>query len=263
MHIIGFIVTIFIGVILGLVGGGGSILTLPVVHYFFGVSMSQATIYSLFIVGMSASIGVFKRIKTKDFELKEAIIFVIPSTLVAFIMRLWIMPLIPVHFKLFGIETSKDSMMSLLLIIVMTITALRMIFKNDSPKEYQGSISTTLLYGSFTGILAGIIGAGGGFIIVPALTKMGLSMRKAIGTSMIIITIQSFGALVGDILNKQISNEPFNYTLLIYLTILTAIGVFVGTYLQHFFTGKILRKVFSYLLIAVSLFILIDRFILN
>ncbi|MCE2741978.1 MAG: sulfite exporter TauE/SafE family protein [Fluviicola sp.] len=263
MHIIGFIVTIFIGVILGLVGGGGSILTLPVVHYFFGVSMSQAAVYSLFIVGMSASIGVFKRIKTKDFELKEAIIFVIPSTLVAFTMRLWVMPLIPVQFNLFGMETSKDSMMSLLLIIVMTITAVRMIFKSDSQKEYESSISRTLLYGSFTGVLAGIIGAGGGFIIVPALTKMGLSMRKAIGTSMLIITIQSFGALVGDMLNKQISNEPFNYTLLIYLTILTALGVFVGTYLQRFFTGKILRKVFSYLLIAVSLFILIDRFIIN
>ncbi len=261
MHIIGFIVTILIGIILGLVGGGGSVLTLPVVHYFFGVSMTQATTYSLFIVAMASLIGVLKRIKTKDFELKEGIIFVIPSTIVAFVMRLWVMPLIPEKFELLGVNTSKDMLMSILLIFVMMITAIRMIFKKEIPEEYSNSTSRIVIYGSLTGLLAGIIGAGGGFIIVPALTKMGLSMRKAIGTSMLIITIQSFGALVGDVLNKQITNDSFDFMLLGYLTILTVMGVYVGTYLQAFFTGKILRKVFSYLLIAVSLFIAIERFV--
>lgn len=263
MHIIGFLITIVIGVILGLVGGGGSILTLPLVHYFFDVSMAQASMYSLFIVGMSASIGVFKRIKTKDFELKEAIIFVIPSTIVAFSMRLWVMPIIPDSIHFLGILTSKDTVMSLLLVIVMVITSLRMILKSETSNEINpANLLQIIGYGSFTGVLAGIIGAGGGFIIVPALTKLGLSMRKAIGTSMLIITIQSLGALIGDLLNKHISNEPLNIQLLLTLTSLTIIGVFIGTYLQRFFTGKILRKVFSYTLLAVSLFIIIDRFIL-
>ena len=225
MHIIGFIVTILIGVILGLVGGGGSILTLPVVYYFFGISMTQAPTYSLFIVAMAALVGVMKRIKTKDFEIKAGILFVIPSTIVAFVMRLWIMPLIPEKFELIGMETSKDFMMSVLLILVMMITAIRMIFKKEMTEEFSTSIGRIFIYGSFTGFLAGIIGAGGGFIIVPALTKMGLSMRKAIGTSMLIITIQSFGALIGDVLNKQITNESFDFMLLGYLTILTVIGV--------------------------------------
>lgn len=263
MHIIGFLLTIVIGVVLGLVGGGGSILTLPVVHYFFDISMAQASMYSLFIVGMSASIGVLKRIKTRDFEVKEAIIFVIPSTLVAFSIRLWVMPIVPNTIHFFGFNTSKDNLMSLLLIIVMLITSLRMIIKSDVTTEIKpANVIQITGYGAFTGLLAGIIGAGGGFIIVPALTKLGLSMRKAIGTSMLIITIQSLGALIGDFLNKHISNEPLNIQLVLILTSLTIIGVFIGTYLQHFFTGKILRKVFSYTLIAVSVFIIIDRFIL-
>ncbi|MBI1836406.1 MAG: sulfite exporter TauE/SafE family protein [Flavobacteriia bacterium] len=261
MHIIGFIVTVLIGIVLGLVGGGGSILTLPVLNYFFEIPMVQATVYSLFMVAIASGIGVLKRKKTNDFAIREAIIFAIPSTIIAFSVRFFILPFIPDNIEIGSISTTKDSIMSLLLIIVMIITSIRMLFKKEVIQEPEKVSNTTILiYGGFTGLLAGIIGAGGGFIIVPALTKMGLSMRRAIGTSMLIITIQSIGALVGDLFNHQFSNGSINFSLLAFLTILTVSGVFIGTFLQNFFTGKILRKVFSYLLVFVSLFILYDRF---
>jgi uncharacterized protein len=261
VFILGFILTILIGVVLGLVGGGGSILTVPLVHYCFDVSFYHATTYSLFIVGVAATVGVLRRIKSKDFSLREAVIFVIPSAFVAFIIRAYVNPKLPDSFHIQDFNFTRDQVISLLLVVLMLYTAFNMLVRKHQEKVKETKNGEILIYGTLTGCLAGILGAGGGFIIVPILMKMGLNIRKAVGTSMLIVALQSLVALFGDILTfKGSIHDEVNVSLLLVLTILTVTGVFIGTYLQSFFSGKILRKLFGYLLILVSLSIILERF---
>jgi uncharacterized protein len=261
IFILGFILTILIGVVLGLVGGGGSILTVPLVHYCFGVSFYHATTYSLFIVGVAATVGVLRRIKSKDFSMREAIIFVIPSALVAFIIRAYVKSMLPDSFQLWSFSLTRDQLISMLLVALMLYTALNMLVRKHQEKSKETKNGEILIYGALTGCLAGILGAGGGFIIVPILMKMGLSIRKAVGTSMLIVALQSLVALFGDVLTFEGAiQDEVNISLLILLTILTVTGVFIGTYLQTFFSGKLLRKLFGYLLVLVSISIILERF---
>ena len=254
MYIIGIILAFIIGIVLGLVGGGGSILTVPLVHYFFGESMLMATTYSLFVVAVAASIGVIQRLPHKQVDFRKGFIFVIPSMLTAFSIRLWIMPLFPVSFALKDFELSRDLVITVLLVIVMVYTALKTLRGGQHINEGKTSILEIVLFGILTGLLSGFIGAGGGFIIVPILLRMRLDMKAAVGTSMFIIAIQSFIALIGDSFNTEITGgDGINWTLLLSITAITVIGVLIGTIFQKKVTGSVLRKIFSYVLLVVAI----------
>lgn len=253
MYITGLILSLFIGAVLGLVGGGGSILTVPLVHYVFGESMLLATTYSLFIVAVSSGFGVLQRLKSDSIDFKKGIIFAIPSMLTAFSIRLFVMPQFPLSFAIKDFELSRDVLISFLLIIVMFYTAINTLIGSKRNVTTSVSKITIVLFGILTGLLSGFIGAGGGFIIVPILLRLGMTMKKAVGTSMLIISIQSFVALIGDFFNPEVfEGNGINWILLITLTVITIAGVFIGTYLQKFLSGKFLRKVFSFLLIVVA-----------
>lgn len=259
MYVLGLILSLFIGVVLGLVGGGGSILTVPLVHYVFGESMLLATTYSLFIVAISSGFGVLQRLKSGAIDFKNGLIFAFPSMITAFSIRLFVMPQFPLTFSISDFELSRDFVISILLIIVMFYTAFKTLLGKKKVVVESVSTITIILFGVLTGLLSGFIGAGGGFIIVPILLRLGLDMRKAVGTSMLIICIQSFVALTGDFFNPEIyEGNGINWTLLLTLTGITILGVFLGTYLQKFLSGKILRKLFSYLLIVVAAGIAIE-----
>jgi uncharacterized membrane protein YfcA len=264
MFIIGLLLSLFIGVVLGLVGGGGSILTVPLVHYVFGESMLLATTYSLFIVAVSSGFGVLQRLKSDSIDFKNGIIFAIPSMLTAFTIRLLVMPQFPLTFAINDFELSRDFVISILLVVVMFYTAIKtLIDRKKRAATHSISNITIVLFGVLTGLLSGFIGAGGGFIIVPILLRLGLTMKKAVGTSMLIISIQSFVALIGDFFNPEVyEGDGINMNLIVALTGITIVGVFIGTYLQKFLSGKILRKVFSLLLIVVAAVITIE-FIYN
>lgn len=262
MFIVGLVIAIIIGLILGLIGGGGSILTIPLAHYFYGISIVDATIYSLFIVAFSSLIGVLKRLKSNEFEFKKALIFVIPSTIIAFVVRLWILPKFPEFLSLGFLEISKENLITMLLITVMMITSYNMLFKKEKKiDKSEERVKVIGLYGAFTGLISGIIGAGGGFIIVPALLKLGISMRKAIGTSMLIICIQSFGGITGDIFNGKLFGGHVDLTLLLTLTILSIFGVLIGSQIQHKFSGQTLRNIFGFTLGFITLVILIEKLV--
>ena len=260
MYIIGLFLSLFIGAVLGLVGGGGSILTVPLVHYVFGESMLLATTYSLFIVAVGSGFGVLQRIKSDSIDYKKGVLFVIPSMLTAFAIRLWIMPQFPLNFAIKDFQLSRDTVISFILIIVMFYTAFKTLLGRKKATHVESVPRMTIvLFGVLTGLLSGFIGAGGGFIIVPILLRLGLSMKKAVGTSMFIISIQSFVALIGDFFNPEVyAGNGINWGLLVTLTAITIAGVFIGTYLQKFLSGKILRKVFSLLLIVVAAGIAIE-----
>ncbi|MFT6502859.1 MAG: putative membrane protein YfcA [Crocinitomicaceae bacterium] len=250
---IGLVLSLLIGVVLGLVGGGGSILTVPLVNQFFGVNMLIATTYSLFIVAIASSFGVVQRLKSKQIDFKQGIIFVIPSMLVAFLIRGWIMPMFPIKFALSDFELSREIVITTLLIIVMIYTASKtLLSKGRKIDPEKTNFVAIILFGVLTGLLSGFIGAGGGFIIVPILMRLGLNMKKAVGTSMFIISIQSAVALIGDSFNEEIVEAGIDWKLLIALTVITVGGVFIGGLFQKKVSGEFLRKVFSLVLLAVA-----------
>ncbi|MCR9171904.1 MAG: sulfite exporter TauE/SafE family protein [bacterium] len=259
MYLLGLLLSLIIGIVLGLVGGGGSILTVPLVHYFFGETLFLATTYSLFVVAVASSIGVITRIPKKQIDFRGGIVFVIPSMITAFLIRRYVMHLFPITFSVGGLELSRDVAISVLLIIVMLYTAFRTMFSTKPQAGGSVGVPVVILFGIFTGLLSGFIGAGGGFIIVPILLRMGLDMKKAVGTSMFIIAIQSAVALLGDFSGKALQTDnPIDWTLLTLITVVTVAGVIGGGYLQKYFSGKTLRQVFSYVLIAVSLGMIIQ-----
>jgi len=253
MYLFGLLLSLIIGIVLGLVGGGGSILTVPLVHYVFGESLFLATTYSLFVVAIAAAMGVVTRIPKKQIDFRGGIVFVIPSMITAFLIRRFVMHLFPISFSIGGFELSRDVAISILLIVVMLYTAFRTMFSNKAQSGGSVGVPTVILFGIFTGLLSGFIGAGGGFIIVPILLRMGLEMKKAVGTSMFIIAIQSAVALAGDFTGKALqTGNPINWELLSWVTIITVAGVVAGGFLQKYFSGGALRQVFSYVLIGVA-----------
>ena len=257
MYIIGLIISLAIGIILGLVGGGGSILTVPLVHHFFGESMLLATSYSLFVVTLSAAVGSVQRIKNKEVDFKKAFIFVVPSMLTAVAIRMWVMPEIPVDFTFFDKGFHRSTVITIVLIIVMVYTALRTLLNKKPPSPEPVSSITIILFGILTGLLSGFIGAGGGFIIVPILLGMGLNMKKAVATSMFIIAIQSGIAMVGDFFNPEILEIGINWPLLLAITGVTILGVFLGNSFQKKVSTKWLKKAFSILLLLVAMGLLL------
>lgn len=261
MYIVGLILSLLIGLVLGLVGGGGSILTVPLVRYVFGETMLMATTYSLFVVAVSAAVGSIQRFKAGDVEAKSAIIFVIPSMLTAISIRLWVMTRIPKEFMLNGNEFERATIITILLIVVMAYTAIRTLRSKKQPSTESTPLWKIILFGVFTGLLSGFIGAGGGFIIVPILLGMGLDMKKAVATSMFIIAIQSGFALIGDAYNPEIIEIGINWPLLSAITAVTIVGVFIGNSLQKKISTTLLKKAFSILLLVVATGLTLKLFI--
>jgi uncharacterized membrane protein YfcA len=254
MYLAGILISLLIGVVLGLVGGGGSILTVPLVHYFFGESMFLATTYSLFVVTVASGIGVLQRIKQNEVDFKKGVIFVIPSMVIAFGIRAFIMPMFPISFSLVEWELSRDIVITILLVIVMFYVGFRTLFSLKTPSAKTTSVTVIILFGVLTGALCGFIGAGGGFIIVPILLRMGMNMKRAVGTSLFIIMVQSAVALMGDLSTKEIMEEGgINWPILLSITAATVVGVYFGSRFQKKMTGTILRKIFSVLILMVAI----------
>uniref|UniRef100_UPI00321A6D7C sulfite exporter TauE/SafE family protein n=1 Tax=Chryseobacterium sp. TaxID=1871047 RepID=UPI00321A6D7C len=175
MEIIGYAASVLIGVSLGLIGGGGSILTVPVLVYLFGIDALLATEYSLFIVGISSAVGSITYFKKGLVNFKVALIFGIPSIISIFLTRMYLLPLIPE--KLLSIKgfTVTKSMFLLLIFALLMILASYKMIKNPTSEKVDGSDLNKNKYllaageGTIVGILTGLVGAGGGFMIIPAL----------------------------------------------------------------------------------------------
>lgn len=258
---IGYICSILIGIVLGLVGGGGSILSIPVLIFFFGVNEEVSTSYSLFIVGMSSLIGVLQRLKFNLLALRQGILFAIPSTITAFFMRSLIMPNIPEELHFFDTLVSKDTVIVILLGVLMMFTSLKMLVgKEAQENDKKTPLSLVIALGIAVGVLAGFVGAGGGFLIVPALMFMGLPIKKAISTSMLVVTIQSCIAFLGDFNNPKIMGEGgLDWSLLLVLTALTVSGVILGGIFSKKIDGSVLKKGFGILILLVGGFLIANK----
>lgn len=256
-HIFGYIGALAIGIILGLIGGGGSILTVPVLVYLFYVNPILATAYSLFVVGISALVGALQNISKKLVDFKTAIVFSIPAFIAVYTTRKFIVPAIPEEiFSLGGYTVTKNFGVMVFFALIMLIAAFSMICNKKKPSENEEAIVYNypfiIIEGVVVGLVTGIVGAGGGFLIIPALVLFAkLPMKKAVATSLLIISTKSLIGFIGDI-----ENLTLDWSFLIRFTAISVAGIFVGVWLNKFIDGKKLKKGFGWFVLFMAVYIL-------
>jgi uncharacterized membrane protein YfcA len=263
LAIFGLLASVLIGVSLGLIGGGGSILTVPVLVYLLKVDPVLATAYSLFIVGLSSLVGAIPKYKSGLIDFKTALVFGIPSIIAVFLTRKVLVPAIPSNlFEFEGIIVTKALAMMLLFALLMVAASVSMI---RTPKEIADTNTqirvfnypVILLEGSVVGVLTGLVGAGGGFLIIPALVLLSkLPMKQAVGTSLLIIGAKSIIGFTGDVMERF---GQMNWTLLSLVTALAIIGIFLGNQLSKKIDGALLKKGFGWFVFAMGLYIIIKE----
>ncbi len=328
METFGYAASVLIGFSLGLIGGGGSILSVPILVYLFGIEPVLATAYSLFVVGLSSSVGAFNYMRKGLLNYKTAMVFVIPSFIAVLITRKYLVPAIPnTIFSLEKIDITSELLFILILIIVLltlSVLTLNLIYKgkpsrgrafllvtsaalmvffvrrfiipviprdlleigeftltknigimllfaivmmmasismirgrkeltsgNNSFGFFSHSIAIILL-GILVGSITGLVGAGGGFLIIPALVIIaGLPIKTAIGTSLLIISVNSLMGFLGDI-----QNEDIHWIFLLEFTGLSVLGIFLGSYVSKFVNGQSLKKIFGWFVLVMGFYIL-------
>lgn len=252
---LGYCCAVVIGLILGLMGGGGSILTVPVLVYIMAFNPVTATAYSLFIVGTTSAFGTFQNFRNGLVELKTGLLFAIPSLVGVYIARKFIVPAIPeTIFTVGSFTLGKNMMLMLLFAIVIFIAALSMLKKNAPETETIAQRNKTMMVIQtfLAGILVGLVGAGGGFLFIPILVYVAkLPMKKAVATSLLIIAINSLVGFTGDI-----GNIAIDWMFLFVFTALAVIGIFIGIYFNKFVDEKQLKKGFGWFVLLMAVFIL-------
>ncbi len=263
MEIIGYCAAIMIGISLGLIGGGGSILTVPVLVYLFHMDATQATSYSLFIVGLTSLIGAYLNYRKQQVDVRTALLFGLSSITTVFLTRKFLIPAIPpVLFSIGGIEISRAVATMVLFAILMVLAAVSMIRNNatkDANTSSTNALSKLLLFGVCIGLITGLLGAGGGFLIIPALVLvLHIPMKKAVGTSLLIIALNSLIGFTGDI-GQQYIDWPF----LLLIAAIAVAGIIIGTWLSRKIAGAKLKKGFGWFVLAMGTYILIKELLLN
>ena len=261
MEILGYIAAILIGLSLGMIGGGGSILTVPVLVYLFKVDPVLATTWSLFIVGVSSLTGGIRSYVKNKVDFKSVSEFGFPSILSIFLTRNFLLPAIPdTVFSSGSFTLSKGNFLMVVFAVLMLIAAIVMI-RNESDKDQttntlhhhnQHEVLYLILLGLAVGLITGLLGAGGGFLIIPALVLVvGLPMKTAIGTSLIIIAINSlFGFLF------SLKHYEMNWRIILPFTIIAIAGIFLGSLLADKLPGDKLKKTFGWFVLIMAAFII-------
>ncbi|EOR93400.1 hypothetical protein ADIARSV_3479 [Arcticibacter svalbardensis MN12-7] len=258
MEITGYAASILIGLSLGLIGGGGSILTVPILVYFFYVDPVLASTYSLFVVGITSSVGAFSHYQKGNVNFKLALLFGIPSLIAVFTMRKWIMPLIPFDLIRIGsFDLTKPILLMLTFSVLMIVASFSMISKSnkklaaETPVNYMKLVAQSVV----VGLITGFVGVGGGFLIIPSLVVFArLPMKKAVGTSLMIMTLSSLLGVLGDVSR----HESINYMFLASFSAFAIIGILVGSYLTRYIQENKLRPAFGWFVLVMGFFVLIS-----
>ncbi|MEN9964543.1 MAG: hypothetical protein RL582_1638 [Bacteroidota bacterium] len=259
MEILGYFLAVIVGVSLGLIGSGGSILTVPILVYIMGVEPVLATAYSLFIVGATALVGGVQNAMKKNVDFKTVLIFGLPSIAAVYATRMWLVPFIPKEIVTLGTLTiTKPIALMLLFAVVMVLAAVSMIRSKKQQSEAENApmvyhYPMILLEGTVVGVLTGLVGAGGGFLIIPALVLLArMPMKLAVGTSLFVIAAKSLIGFVGDLQGDQ----QIDWTLLSGFTFAAVVGIFAGIFLSKKIEGEKLKKAFGWFVLIMGIYII-------
>lgn len=265
MNIAGYSASIFIGISLGLIGGGGSILTVPVLVYLFSLDAVLATAYSLFIVGSTSVVGSLSYFKKGLVNIKTAIVFGIPSIAAIFLTREYLLPAIPQDVFTIGSYTITKNMLLMLLFAILMIAASYSMIRKDgqandgATQKQQFNYFQILLQGIFIGVVTGLIGAGGGFLIIPALVNLlKLPMKTAVGTSLVIISINS---LMGFLFS--LSHTSVQWGFLLSIASIAIIGILIGSYLSTKIKATKLKPAFGWFVLVMGIYIIVKETLLH
>ncbi|MBC6698946.1 sulfite exporter TauE/SafE family protein [Hymenobacter puniceus] len=271
--LLGYFAAVFIGLSLGIMGGGGSILTVPVLVYLMGVSPVLSTAYSLFVVGSTSVVGAAGYFRKGLVSVPTALLFLGPSVAAVFFTRRVLMPAIPPElFRLSGLVFTKDLLVLVAFAALMVVAAASMIRSRPEPVAVGpvavGPDTKTaqflnypliLVIGLLVGLLTGFVGAGGGFLIIPALVLGArLPMKLAVGTSLAIIALNSLIGFTGDLSAGTHIEWPFLLGFLAF----ALLGIVLGTYLSRFIPGAKLKPAFGWFTLAMGSFILLRELVL-
>ncbi|TAF33042.1 MAG: sulfite exporter TauE/SafE family protein [Cytophagales bacterium] len=256
MEISGFALGVLIGVTLGLIGSGGSILAVPTLVYVVGVMPSLATTYSLFVVGISALVGCLKGFKDKLINYKLALFFGLPSLFSILVMRRFILPMLPQEFQVAGYAIPKDFLIMLVFSVLMLLASWSMIKSTNDSQESDESLINFLdiaIKGIAVGLLTGFVGVGGGFLIIPTLVfSAKLPMKNAVATSLIVIAGNALMGFLGSL--KQ---SPIDWYFLLSFTLCAVLGIGVGMYLNSKLSHEKLKPAFGWFVLFTGIYIIV------
>lgn len=254
-QILGYVAALMIGLVLGLIGGGGSILTVPVMVYVLGLNPIAATAYSLFVVGTSSLVGTYQKHKKGLVDFKTGLAFSFPSFIAVYSTRRFLVPNIPDElFSVGPIVLTKEVAIMIFFAIIMLLASVSMIKKNknDQVPSTGQPYYKTFLQGLVIGAITGLIGAGGGFLYVPALVLWArIPMKKAVGTSLIIISINSLIGFIGDVQTLSI-----DWSFLLLFSAIAILGILIGVSLSKYISSKKLKKSFGIFILVMAIYII-------
>jgi uncharacterized membrane protein YfcA len=257
MEVLGYFGALCIGLVLGLTGGGGSILTVPILVYLMTISPVTATAYSLFIVGTTSAFGAIQNYRKNLVDIKNGFIFAIPSFIAVYLTRKFIVPRIPEIIIESPILVTKNTFLMLFFAVIMIFGALSVLKKKsqDTNKEEKRNLILIGIQTFTIGIIIGLVGAGGGFLIIPSLILFAkLPMRKAVGTSLFIIAMNSLVGFIGDVQNLVI-----DWIFLLTFSAISVVGIFIGMYLTKYTNESQLKKIFAYFVLIMAAIILLKE----
>lgn len=245
MIALGLVLSLLVGVSLGLLGGGGSILTLPILLYVMNVEAHAAIAMSLFVVGLTSAAGAIQHARRGNVHWRTGWWFSVGGMSGAFLGG-----------KL-GVHMSPTILLSLFAALMLVTAGLMLRGKKEiDPSAQAGrTLHRVLLEGFLVGGFTGMIGAGGGFLVVPALVLLGgLTMKEAVGTSLMVITLKSFAGLAG-----YLSQIQIDWLLAFGVSAAAICGSFVGARAVHLVAPDKLRRGFAWFVLAMGLLVLLKE----
>lgn len=263
MELIGYICAILVGVSLGILGSGGSILTVPIMVYLLNVNPVDATGYSLFVVGVTSAIGCATYVRKKLVDLKTAVLFAVPSIVCVFLTRIFLIPAIPNPVIASpSWVLSKELLIMILFALLMIVVAYNMIrdgkYKEPPETEFQNTNYLWLAFIGFgSGIFTGVLGVGGGFIIIPALVLLAkVPVRMSVGTSLLIIAFNSLSGFMGEVIERH---EMIDYKFLLTFAVLSVAGIFIGFRAALRRTPAQIKNMFGWFVLVMGVWIFIKE----
>lgn len=264
--LIGYAGAVLTGLVLGLLGGGGALFSIPVLVYIFHLPASKATAYSLFLVAVTASVGAVQNVRKQLVDFKAVLYYGVPSVIAVYIVRRFVMPNLPdVFFTIGDYPVDKNHFILFILSVVMFSAGYKM---SKAPLVQEGETQVNRpvdffrlsIYAILIGSFLGLVGAGGGFLMVPALVLFGqVPMKKALGTSLVLVAVNSFVGFSGDVN----ANVEMDWKFLFYFCALSIAGLFAGSALQQVINSHQLKKYFGWMMMLVGVGILIKEFVVR